>query len=200
MPSSSFFTVEPHDSGQSADAGEETAVNELPIDGAPIPLGGVHQFKARGRTLRSNIHPLLSEGIAWITEKLVDARTQSSFVVRSPNIPMAFAHALCREQACLFFLKNSSSIHTRSPIKGSLPPDSRLDPYDPVRYTNATLQFIEECGVVFEELQETHAQYTVPGYLNRFSKLYESHFEAFCAVLNTEVQAIFIHRVLIFSC
>jgi hypothetical protein len=48
---------------------------------------------------------------------------------------------------------------------------------------------MEECSVVFEELQETHAQYSVPGYLNRFSKLYESHFEAFCAAMDAEVYA-----------
>jgi hypothetical protein len=46
---------------------------------------------------------------------------------------------------------------------------------------------MEECSVVFEELQETHTQYAVPGYLNRFSKLYESHFEALCAALEAEV-------------
>jgi len=48
---------------------------------------------------------------------------------------------------------------------------------------------MEECSVVFEELQETHAQYSVPGYLNRFSKLYESHFEAFCTAMDAEVYA-----------
>ena len=79
MPSSSFFTVEPHDSTA---GGEEIAVNELPIEGAPIPLGGLPQLNARGRTFRSTLHPLLSEGQAWITEKLVNARTQSSFIVR----------------------------------------------------------------------------------------------------------------------
>jgi hypothetical protein len=86
MPSSSFFTVEPHDS---ATAPEETAVNEVPIEGAPIPLGGLPQLNARGRTFRSTLHPLLSEGQAWITEKLVNARTQSSFIVRttSPSPP-----------------------------------------------------------------------------------------------------------------
>jgi hypothetical protein len=41
-----------------------------------------------------------------------------------------------------------------------------------------------ECSVVFEELQETHSQYAVPGYLNRFSKLYEKHFEALCNTLD----------------
>jgi hypothetical protein len=48
---------------------------------------------------------------------------------------------------------------------------------------------MNECSVVFEELQETYAQYAVPGYLNRFSKLYESHFEAFCAALDAEVDS-----------
>jgi hypothetical protein len=46
---------------------------------------------------------------------------------------------------------------------------------------------MQECSAVFEELQETHAQYAVPGYLNRFSKLYESHFEALCAALDADV-------------
>jgi len=80
MPSSSFFTVGPHDS---AETGEEIAVNELPIEGAPIAVGGLAQLTARGRTFRSTLHPLLSEGQAWITEKLVNARTQSSLIVRT---------------------------------------------------------------------------------------------------------------------
>jgi hypothetical protein len=46
---------------------------------------------------------------------------------------------------------------------------------------------MQECSVVFEELQETFVQYAVPGYLNRFSKLYESHFEALCGALDAEV-------------
>jgi len=46
---------------------------------------------------------------------------------------------------------------------------------------------MEECAIVFEELQETHTQYNVPGYLNRFSKLYESHFEGLCNALDSEV-------------
>jgi hypothetical protein len=46
---------------------------------------------------------------------------------------------------------------------------------------------MEECSVVFEELQQTYAQYTVPGYLNRFSKLYESHCEALITALEAEV-------------
>ena len=47
---------------------------------------------------------------------------------------------------------------------------------------------MEECSIVFEELQQAHAQYAVPGYLNRFSKLYESHFEALCTALDNEVR------------
>ena len=46
---------------------------------------------------------------------------------------------------------------------------------------------MEECSVVFEELQQTCSQYTPPGYLNRFSKLYESHFEALCTSLDAQV-------------
>jgi hypothetical protein len=49
---------------------------------------------------------------------------------------------------------------------------------------------MNECSVVFEELQETYAQYAVPGYLNRFSKLYESHFEALCASLDANVRSL----------
>jgi hypothetical protein len=58
---------------------------------------------------------------------------------------------------------------------------------------------MEECSVVFEELQETYAQYSVPGYLNRFSKLYESHFEAFCAAMDAEVYAMVQYNVLILA-
>jgi len=58
---------------------------------------------------------------------------------------------------------------------------------------------MEECSVVFEELQETHAQYTIPGYLNRFSKLYESHFEAFCTAMDAEVYAMVSYNVLILA-
>lgn len=51
------------------------------------------------------------------------------------------------------------------------------------------VKFIQECGLLFEELQQpyTHAQSEEPGYLNRFSKLYESHFEALCTALDAEV-------------
>jgi len=58
---------------------------------------------------------------------------------------------------------------------------------------------MQECSLVFEELQETHAQYAVPGYLNRFSKLYESHFEALCTALDANVSHINL-LFLILSC
>lgn len=101
-------------------------------------------------------------------------------------------NALSRELAPLFFLKNSSSIRSTSLIRSSVQQDSRFDSRHTHTHGSANasnVQFMEECSVVFEELQETHAQYTVPGYLNRFSKLYESHFEAFCAAMDAEVNA-----------
>jgi Nup85 Nucleoporin len=52
---------------------------------------------------------------------------------------------------------------------------------------------MEECSVVFEELQEAHTQYAVDGYLNRFSKLYESHFEALCNALDEDVLVPFLN-------
>ena len=58
---------------------------------------------------------------------------------------------------------------------------------------------MQECSVVFEELQETHAQYAVPGYLNRFSKLYESHFEALCTALDADVGPSFLTLTLAFE-
>jgi len=42
---------------------------------------------------------------------------------------------------------------------------------------------MKEISVIFEELQDTHSQYTIPSYFNRFSKLYERHFETLCAGL-----------------
>ena len=46
---------------------------------------------------------------------------------------------------------------------------------------------MQECSLVFEELQQTESLYKLPGYLNRFSKLYESHFEALCSALDANV-------------
>ena len=138
MPSSSFFTVEPQTSTHSATvagAGEQldedtAAVNELPIDAAPIPFGGLHQLNARGRTFRSTLHPLLSQGQLWIAEKLVNARSQSSLVVNfSPTLfPFALDLCiwLCRVQARLFFLRNSSFTPSTFPIRGLLLLDSRF--------------------------------------------------------------------------
>lgn len=79
--SSSFFTVQPEELGQ---APTEIPAEEHPLEGVPIQLGRLHEFNARGRTLKSSLHPLLSQGQAWIAEKYPNARMQSSFIVR-PN-------------------------------------------------------------------------------------------------------------------
>ena len=75
MPSS-FFTVQDDDPMPAIDT-----VTEHVLDGAPIPEGRLHEFNARGRTIRSTFHPLLSQGQAWISEKQVNAREQSTFIV-----------------------------------------------------------------------------------------------------------------------
>ena len=82
MPSSSFFTVEADESDQRT---TEMATNVQPeegiLEGAPVQSGRLHELTARGRTLKNTFHPLLSRGHAWITEKHVNARMQSSFIV-----------------------------------------------------------------------------------------------------------------------
>ena len=82
MPSSSFFTVEADGSYQRTTT---TAANLQPedalLEGAPIRSGRLDELSARGRTLKSTFHPFLSRGHAWITEKHVNARRQSSFIV-----------------------------------------------------------------------------------------------------------------------
>jgi hypothetical protein len=75
MPSS-FFTVQHEGDGRAT----ETVLEHL-LDGAPIPEGRLHELNARGRTVKSTFHPLLSQGQAWISEKHVNARSQSSFIV-----------------------------------------------------------------------------------------------------------------------
>ena len=74
---SSFFTVQPGETGK---LGEDT-VNEDTLQSAPIPAGRLHEFNARGRTLRSGLHPLQPQGQSWISEKQINARSQSSFIV-----------------------------------------------------------------------------------------------------------------------
>ena len=58
------------------------------LEGAPVQSGRLHELNARGRTLKSTFHPLLSRGHAWITEKHVNARMQSSFIVYIINNAM----------------------------------------------------------------------------------------------------------------
>ena len=81
MPSSSFFTVEADELDQRTEMETNIQPDEGILEGAPIQSGRLHELTARGRTLKSTFHPLLSRGHAWITEKHVNARMQSSFIV-----------------------------------------------------------------------------------------------------------------------
>jgi hypothetical protein len=55
------------------------------LDDAPIEAGRVRDFVARGRTLKNTLHPLLAHGQAWVTERQLNARSQTSFVVALPS-------------------------------------------------------------------------------------------------------------------
>jgi len=79
MPSS-FFTVQQEETLQARDGVEEHVIED-----APIQQGRLHELNARGRTLKSTFHPLLSQGHAWIAEKQVNARMQASFIVLPPS-------------------------------------------------------------------------------------------------------------------
>jgi hypothetical protein len=82
MPSSSFFTVEPDGSDQrTTEMATSIQPEEGILEGAPVQSGRLHELNARGRTLKSTFHPILSRGQAWIAEKHVNARIQSSFIV-----------------------------------------------------------------------------------------------------------------------
>ena len=87
MQSSSFYTV-PQDEG----SWTEPARMEHTLQDAPIPHGRLPELTARGRTLKTVSHPLLSQGHAWIAERQVNARSQSSFIVLNP-IPVYHAVA-----------------------------------------------------------------------------------------------------------
>jgi hypothetical protein len=79
MPPSSFFTLQADESPQTS--AEEIPEDEYILKEAPIPPGRLVEHNVRGRTLKSTLHPLLSQGQAWITEKHVNTRTQASFIV-----------------------------------------------------------------------------------------------------------------------
>lgn len=51
--------------------GEEVGV--VPLPDAPVAHGMMNEFSKRGRTLKFVMHPLLSEGTAWIDKKSGDA-------------------------------------------------------------------------------------------------------------------------------
>jgi hypothetical protein len=80
MPSS-FFTVQ-----QDGSSLVEERVTEHTLDDAPILPGRLHELNARGRTCKSSFHPLFSQGFTWISEKQVNTRMQSSFIVCSTSI------------------------------------------------------------------------------------------------------------------
>jgi hypothetical protein len=75
MPSS-FFTVQ-----QDGATLTEERVTEHTLEDAPILPGRLHELNARGRTCKSSFHPLFSQGFTWISEKQVNTRMQSSFIV-----------------------------------------------------------------------------------------------------------------------
>jgi hypothetical protein len=124
MPSS-FLTVEAETETEDANptvTATQTSTDELVLDGAPIPAGRIFELTARGRTIKHAFHPVLSEGQAWIGEKHVNARTQSSFVVSTAVLPVPY---VSREQVRRFFPRNLSSIPLTCPSKGSRQRESR---------------------------------------------------------------------------
>jgi hypothetical protein len=76
--SSSFYTVQ---SESLLDEEREVSVEESVLEPTPIPHGRLHEFNARGRTLKSTMHPLLLQGQAWISENRPNIRSQTSLIV-----------------------------------------------------------------------------------------------------------------------
>ena len=91
MPSS-FFTVEASEPNPAI--ATKSQVDEVLLEGAPIQPGRLHELIARGRTLKSTAHPLVSKGHAWITEKHINARMQSSFIVHIISFTYAFSNVV----------------------------------------------------------------------------------------------------------
>jgi hypothetical protein len=75
----SFYTVQPETLARDE---EDVSVDETVIESAPVAAGRLHEFNARGRTLKSAVHPLLPQGQTWITENRVNIRSQTSLIVR----------------------------------------------------------------------------------------------------------------------
>jgi len=81
MPSS-LYTLNPEDvTTQRPSSSQEQSVNEIVIEQAPIQAGRVGEFNARGRTLKSTLHPLLLQGKAWVSERDINNLAQASFMV-----------------------------------------------------------------------------------------------------------------------
>lgn len=111
MPSSSFFTVEADEPIRTT---IHTRMDEFAIDAAPIQSGRLHELTARGRTLKHAFHPILSQGQAWIGEKHVNTRMQSSFIVcHSQNTSLmqfiGSKHISSSRRASPLFLRYSES-------------------------------------------------------------------------------------------
>jgi hypothetical protein len=103
MPSS-FFTVEVEEPDRTTTTATRASIDEHVLEGAPIQPGRLHELTVRGRTLKHTFHPILSQGRAWIGEKHINARMQSSFIVRISVSHISYS--VTREQVRLFFLKN----------------------------------------------------------------------------------------------
>jgi len=82
MPSS-LYTLNAEDATtqRPSSSQQEQSVNEIVIEHAPIQPGRVGEFNARGRTLKSTLHPLLLQGKAWISEREINTLAQASFMV-----------------------------------------------------------------------------------------------------------------------
>lgn len=108
-PMASFFTVQPGATSRPT----TSTVAERMLDGAPIQTGRLHELNARGRTLKNSLHPLRPQGQAWISEKQINARTQSSFIVftvhNSQRLTIAGCeHSITSRGASIVYIRHSS--------------------------------------------------------------------------------------------
>jgi|SRR5579862_1404368 len=94
MPSS-FFTIQTDPVRE--DIPMENVVEDV-IEDMPVSPGGWSKLNAQGRTLKSTLHPLLSQGWTWISE--MNNRSQLAFV----SIYREASHV--RERHLTFYLKN----------------------------------------------------------------------------------------------
>lgn len=129
MPSSLFFspqrTADADAPAASYDPDDEQHEHRHPphqqvvvLDDAPIEAGRVRDFVARGRTLKNTLHPLLAHGEAWVTERQLNARSQTSFLVALFSQSLHSAH-VSRAQVLPYSHKNSSYTPSRFPTTKS---------------------------------------------------------------------------------